>query len=244
MNSAIITGAGGGIGSAIAKTLAQEKYELFLLDKNEQSLKVVQKEIHKEFPKVKVTTSKTDLSNPKEIHAFFSTHRAHLQNLSVLVNNAGISIGSDIFTLSLEDWDLDQSINLRAPFLLTQQAVLLMKQHGGSIVNISSLAGIQGAKKPNYASSKAGILGLTKSCASVVGQYGIRVNAIFPGAVDTPLIADWDEEKRNMISQQTALRRIAKSQDIANVVSFLISEKSSFITGSVINVTGGQYLGQ
>jgi len=138
------------------------------------------------------------------------------------------------------------NVNLTAPFILSQLFANNSKKHDikGSIVNVSSMVGIIGAKKPGYAASKAGMLGLTKSIAMQSGP-NIRCNAIYPGAMDTPMTADWDEEIRKKISAGTPIGRIADPKEIAQIVAFLADEKqSSFLTGSIINATGGQYLGQ
>jgi NAD(P)-dependent dehydrogenase (short-subunit alcohol dehydrogenase family) len=162
-----------------------------------------------------------------------------------LVNNAGVSVGGNAYTQLLSEWDLMMSVNLTAPFLLSQKFILNAKnrQLTGSLVNIASMVGWVGAKKPGYAASKAGIMGLTKAFAMQVGPK-IRVNAICPGAMATPMTADWNEDVRMKIIENTPIGRIAEPKEIAAVVSFLLNEQQSgYLTGSIINATGGQYLG-
>jgi len=245
MKLVIITGATGGIGQAISVVLARDGYDLLLVGRNEVKLTTLRKELKKAFPARSFFTARVDLRSSEDIHILFKERDILFASLYGLVNNAGVASGGDIFTLSEKDWETDMCVNLKAPFLFCQHAVRIMREHKqkGSIINISSLAGIVGAKKPNYSSSKAGVIGLTKSVAQNVGSLGIRVNAVAPGAVDTDLIADWDEEKRKKISEKTVLGRIAKPKEIAEIVGFLMSEKSGFITGAVINASGGQHLG-
>lgn len=241
MKTTVVTGAAGGIGAAICQVLADEGHELIAIDVSLAAVQAATKHL-----KTVVYPIACDLAEPNNVSQLFTREELPWHIVTGLVNCAGVAIGQDIFELSLEDWQRDLAINLTAPFLFTKHLVKTMKNHQtmGSIVNISSLAGIQGAKKPNYAASKAGLIGLTKATALRAGQYGIRCNAIYPGAVNTSLIADWDEAKMQHIASQTPLGRIAEPREIAELVAFLLSEKSSFMTGAVLNITGGQYLGQ
>lgn len=245
MKIILVTGAAGGIGRAISYVLARDGYGLILIGKNKLRLDAVVQKLKKKFKKRVFLAVSVDLGESMKIHNFFKREDIPFSNIFGLVNNAGVTVGGDIFSLTEKDWDLDLTVNLKAPFLLTQYLVRLLRsqRRPGVIINISSLAGVTGAKKPNYASSKAGLLGLTKSVAKTVGKYRVRVNAIFPGAVDTNLIADWSANKRQKIIGRTSLGRLAKPEEIAEIVSFLISDKASYITGAVINATGGQYLG-
>ncbi len=242
---AIITGASGGIGTAICRALARDGYDLAMLARNKNKLLQEAKKLRQNYPKQHFYIEVVHLEKTKEIQSFFTNTVLPFSALRVLINNAGTSVGDDIFSLTENDWDLGLSINLKAPFLLIQQALRLMIKHKqkGSIVNISSMTGLIGAKKPQYAAAKSGLIGLTKSVARSAGQYGIRVNAIAPGAVNTELIADWNKNKRQRVMSQTPIGRIADPREIAEIVSFLVSEKASFITGAVINATGGQHLG-
>jgi NAD(P)-dependent dehydrogenase (short-subunit alcohol dehydrogenase family) len=242
---AIITGASGGIGKAICQTLAGDGYDIVLVARTKASCVKEIKRLQRLHPKQHFYAAAVNLENSQEIRSFFTRKDISFSEMTVLVNNAGISTGDDIFNLSEKDWDTSVSVNLKAPFLLIQEAVRYMKKYkqAGSIINIASIAGLIGARKPNYAASKAGLIGLTKAAARSTGAYNIRVNAIAPGAVDTDLIADWDKKKRQDVINQTALRKIAQPEEIADIVSFLASQKSSFITGAVINASGGQFLG-
>lgn len=243
MALALITGATGGIGRAISAALAADGFDLFLTSTSHKSLKELAEHLQKHFPDGRFEYKAGDLSKQTFIESLFKDHLSSTK-LTAVVNNAGVSLGTDIFETSLEDWNQSISVNLTAPFLITKYSLPLIKKNGGgAIVNIGSLAAIQGAKKPGYAASKAGLVGLTKSAAVSAGKDNIRVNAIIPGAVDTELISDWDKGKRTAVSEQSPLKRIAKAEEIASVVSYLLSDKAAFITGATINATGGTYLG-
>lgn len=243
MALALITGATGGIGRAVSAALAGEGFDLFITGTSHQPLKELAAFLHTQFPERSFEYKAGDLSKQTFIERLFKDHLSSTK-LTAVVNNAGVSLGSDIFETSLDDWNLSMAVNLTAPFLITQYSLpIIKKSGGGAIVNIGSLAAVQGAKKPGYAASKSGLIGLTKSAAVSAGKDNIRVNAIIPGAVDTELISDWDKEKRAAVSEQSPLKRIAEAEEIASVVSYLLSDKAAFITGATINATGGTYLG-
>ncbi|MCX6794009.1 MAG: SDR family NAD(P)-dependent oxidoreductase [Candidatus Gottesmanbacteria bacterium] len=223
---AIVTGASGGIGKAICQTLARDGYDIVLLAQDRATLTKGAKALQHIYPKQHFYTAVVDLEKPQEIRTFFLRKDMPFSQVTVLVNNAGVSIGDDIFSISEKDWDTSLAVNLKAPFLLMREIIRWMKKYklSGSIINIASIAAFIGAKKPNYAASKAGLIGLTKAVARSVGQYNIRVNAIAPGAVDTDLIADWNEHKRKEVISQTVLKKIARPEEIAETVSFLASQ--------------------
>jgi 3-oxoacyl-[acyl-carrier protein] reductase len=239
----LVTGATGGLGSAICKELSPN-YDLVMVGRSRVRLNTLKKELEK-HTNFKIFVIEIDFGKDKITTILNSQEHIDWRNLKALVNNAGISIGTDIFDLTEKDWDYDMKVNLKAPFLLSQFAVNKMKNSsmGGSIVNISSLAGVIGSNKPNYSASKAGLLGLTKSIALKAGTYGIRSNAIFPGAINTNMIDDWDEKKRDVIASKTSLKRIANPKEIALIVKFLVSDDSNYISGATINASGGQYTG-
>jgi NAD(P)-dependent dehydrogenase (short-subunit alcohol dehydrogenase family) len=244
---ALVTGAAGGLGRAVAQELVST-YEVICIDIDSTRLDSLQEELRAAnttgIHSTNLHTREIDLSDPAAIRELFADNALPWSRLCSVVHAAGIAEGDDIFELSLEDWQRDIALNLTATFLITQAACHLMHQHQqqGSIVMTSSLAGVAGARKPNYAASKAGVLGLMKSVAQKAGP-DIRCNAIVPGAIDTPLIADWDEAKRDKIAGNTPLQRIADPSEIASVIEFLLSERASFITGATINVSGGQWHG-
>ncbi|MBT4124060.1 MAG: SDR family oxidoreductase [Candidatus Pacebacteria bacterium] len=241
----IITGAASGIGLATSKMLYNEGWQLLLIDRNIEKLNKLKLELSY---KKDIYIQKADLSVNQEIKDIFANKDIPWFNLHGLVNCAGTSVGDSILNISEKDWHSSLQVNLTAPFLLTKYFLdkKLDKKNkitSGSIVNISSMLGLTGGKKPNYAATKAGLIALTKSTALITGEYNIRVNAICPGAVDTPMTAAWPADKRQAIIQNTPLKRIAHPDEISNIIRWLLSNESSFLNGSIINATGGQYLG-
>lgn len=244
VNLVIVTGATSGIGLAIAKRLHSE-YQLLLIGRNKKKLQTI-KPLFKTGRAVFFMTA--DFLHDAEIKAIFSNQDIPWTDLYGLVNCAGTSIGDSILHISEEDWKTSIQVNLTAPFLLTKYYLdkkvdKTNKNTSGSIVNISSMMGLTGSRKPNYGAAKAGLISLTKSTALITSELGIRVNAICPGAVDTPMTAGWDKKKINTIINNTPLKRIAAPEEIAAIVHWLLSEEASYMTGSIINATGGQYLG-
>lgn len=240
MKTAIVTGASGGLGTALCHELSSLGFQIIAVDN------ISNKQLEgcfKDFPYHCV--GGIDFSNSEAVINSLSKFFPN-EKIEVLVNNAGISVGGKLLDETVSDWQKMISVNLTAPFILSQAFVQNCQQFHtqGSIINISSMAGVIGAKKPGYATSKAGLLGLTKSIAMQAGP-DIRCNAIFPGAILTPMTADWDEEAKRKIIDNTPIGRIATPQEIAKIVAFLAnSEQSGYLTGAIINATGGQYLGQ
>ncbi|MBU0978910.1 MAG: SDR family oxidoreductase [Patescibacteria group bacterium] len=240
---ALVTGAGGGLGTAICKVLAKKGFRIIAVDLlEEEKLKNQLSEIR---ASLELIFGGVDFSKPEVVTAIVESFLPN-KNWTVLVNNAGISIGGKLIDGTLEQWNAMMNVNLTVPFVLSQAFVRNVNKTGGggSIINISSMAGIIGAKKPGYAASKAGLIGLTKAVAMQVGP-NIRCNAVYPGAMNTPMTADWDQKTRQAIAKNTPIGRIAEPEEIAQIVAFLAdSEQSGFLTGAIINATGGQYLGQ
>lgn len=157
-----------------------------------------------------------------------------------LVNCAGIYEKKAVFDLTMEDFDRVMTVNLRAPFLLSQQLARRMTDHGGgTIVNIASIAGKLGSPMIPYGTSKAALIGLTRSMAKTLALYGVRVNAIAPGVIETPMAADVDPGQMQQQMQLVAMKRAGSAREIATVVRFLAGEDSSYMTGSVVDVAGG-----
>ena len=164
--------------------------------------------------------------------------------MDILVNNAGITRDGLMVRMKESDWDLVLDINLKGSFLCSQQAAKqMMKQKSGAIVNIASIVGVMGNfGQANYSASKAGVIGLTKTLAREVASRGIRVNAIAPGFIDTEMTRVLDEEVRQKLIEQIPLARLGLPEDVARCVNFLVSDKSSYITGQVINLNGGMLM--
>jgi 3-oxoacyl-[acyl-carrier protein] reductase len=166
---------------------------------------------------------------------------AEFGKLEILVNNAGIAHSATLLKLSSDAWDQVLAVNLKGVFNVTQAvAPHMIQAHYGKIVNISSIYGRTGTVgDSNYAASKAGIIGFTKSIAQELARHNINVNAILPGMVDTPLLRGIPEKYLKPMREEIPLRRVATPEDIANVTAFLASEEASYITGAAIEVTGG-----
>lgn len=160
-----------------------------------------------------------------------------------LVNNAGITIDKLLVRMKEEDWDRIMSVNLKSVFNCTKAVVRHMLKTGGGIVNISSVAGVMGNPgQANYAASKAGIIGFTKSVAREYAERSIRANAVAPGFIRTKMTDMLDEKTREASLAAIPLKRLGEPEDVAKTVYFLLSEYSSYITGEVINVNGGLYM--
>lgn len=243
MKLALVTGAAGGLGKEICQTLATKGFKIVALDLlTTEALKTSLADLK---DNLFLAIGGVDFSKPETIKVALAEFLPN-KNWTVLVNNAGLSVGGKLLDATLDQWNLMLNVNLTAPFVLTQIFAQNAQEFGlkGSIVNISSMVGIIGAKKPGYAASKAGLLGLTKAVAMQAGP-NIRCNAIYPGAMETPMTADWDAETRKKITANTPIGRIAAPVEIAQIVAFLADEQQSgYLTGSIINATGGQYLGQ
>jgi len=236
----LITGATGGIGKAVAKKFSEDKTKIALNDISAQKekLKELVKEIGKNQKMAKYFLA--DVSNFKEVQKMVEDIRKEFGRLDVLVNNAGITKDRTLAKMTQEEWQKVIDVNLTGVFNCTKAALPLIIQNQGKIINISSLVGLRGNfGQTNYAATKAGIIGFTKSLSKELGRFGVNVNAIAPGFIDTPLTANLPEEFKITVKKLTSLGRFGTPDDVANVTVFLASEESSFITGAVINVDGG-----
>ena len=164
--------------------------------------------------------------------------------IDILVNNAGINRDGVIWKMSEEQWDSVLDINLKGYFnYIRAVAPMLREQQSGKIINVTSINGIRGKfGQSNYSASKAGIIGLTKSVAKELGKYGINVNAVAPGLIETDMMKTADESVRSAALEEIVMKRIGQPEDVANVVAFLCTDLARHITGEVIKVDGGQYI--
>ncbi|MCJ7772465.1 MAG: 3-oxoacyl-[acyl-carrier-protein] reductase [Desulfobacterales bacterium] len=184
-----------------------------------------------------------NVSDEKDVATFFEQIMNESGRVDVLVNNAGITRDGFIVRMKEKDWDDVLSINLKGAFFCIKIAgKIMMKQRSGTIINMASVVGVTGnAGQANYAASKAGLIGLTKSTAKELASRGITVNAIAPGFIETDMTAVLSEEIKKEMLKQIPLGRAGKPEDIASVAVFLASEAASYITGQVIHVSGGMY---
>ena len=236
---AIVTGAGRGIGACIAKILASHGAKVALIDVLDNELTILKDEI--------ITSGETaeryicDVSNPETVKRTVDDIQKLWGKIDILVNNAGITRDNLIMRMSTEDWDLVLDVNLKGAFLFTKAVIRpMLKNKYGKIVNISSVVGMFGnAAQANYSASKAGLIGLTKSTAKELGVKGIRCNAVAPGFIETEMTGNLPEKVVKSFLEATPLAIPGNPEDIAQVVMFLCSPESDYITGVVLPVDGG-----
>jgi 3-oxoacyl-[acyl-carrier protein] reductase len=188
--------------------------------------------------------TRVNVASQQEVQNFFKKIVEECGRVDVLVNNAGITIDGLLVRMKEDDWNRVLAINLKGAFHCIQAAAkIMMKQRAGRIINMASVVGVMGnAGQANYVASKAGLIGLTKTAARELAPRGITVNAVAPGFIDTPMTAGLPEKVKEAMLAQVPMGRIGQSQDVAETVAFLASEKASYITGQVIHVNGGMYM--
>lgn len=240
---ALITGAARGIGKEVAKKFAKNGYDVVI---NYVSSKTDTEKLKKEFEDlgIKVLLVKADVSNQEEAEDLVNQTINTFGKIDVLVNNAGITKDNLLMRMSEEDFEKVININLKGTFLVTKYAIkYMMKKRCGSIVNLASVVGVAGnAGQCNYAASKAGIIGFTKSIAKELASRNIRANAVAPGFIKTDMTEVLSDSVKENINSQIPLKRMGTAEEVANLVYFLSSEQSSYITGQVINVDGGMVM--
>lgn len=240
---ALITGGTRGIGKEIAYTLAEENYDIIINYRTEnEELMKLKKEI--EQKRVRCLLLKGDVSNFEDCKKLVEEAINRMNHIDVLVNNAGITKDMLLMRMKLEDFNEVINVNLIGTFNMTKNVInYMMKERKGRIINVSSVVGISGnAGQTNYAASKAGIIGFTKSLAKEVASRNILVNAIAPGFIQTDMTNILKENVKDEIAKTIPLKRMGTAKDVANVVKFLVSEDSSYITGQVIQVDGGMLM--
>ena len=239
----VISGAARGIGRAIALELARQGANISFNYSKSQSQAV---ELEKELKAlgIKAQGFQVDIKDYTAVKAWVDKTKELFGSLDVVVNNAGIIRDRAFALMELGDWQDVINTNLGGTMNLTRASIVtLVKQKSGNIVNITSVTGITGMpRQTNYAASKAGIIGFTKSLAKEVAAYNIRVNAVAPGFIETEMLKDLKETYRNQIIEHIPLARMGKSEEVARVVKFLVSDASNYITGQTIIIDGGMSL--
>lgn len=241
MATALITGSSRGIGAAIALRLADDGFDIALNDLNEDMFKdndIVEKIREKG---VKCEYFCADVSDYAQCEEMVGKVKDFFMSLDVLVNNAGITRDGLMARMSEEQYDMVINVNQKSVFNMMKHAgKIMMKQRSGKIINVASVAGLYGNPgQINYSASKAAIIGMTKTIAKELGSRGINVNAVAPGFIKTPMTDKLTEEQKNAMLNLIAMKRYGLPEEIAGVVSFLASKDSSYVTGQVIEISGG-----
>lgn len=240
---AVVTGSSMGIGRAIAVELARNGCDVAInYRKHEEEARKIVEEIKKTGRQA--IAVKADVSVFKEVENLIAAAQAEFKRIDILVNNAGVNRDGVIWKMTEENWDTVLDINLKGYFNAIRFAAPVMKeQNYGKIVNITSINGLRGKfGQTNYSAAKAGIVGLTKALAKELGKFNVNVNAVAPGMIETEMMAGLPPEIIQKAKDETVLGRIARPEDIANVVAFLCTERARHITGEIIKVDGGQYI--
>ena len=236
----LVTGGSRGIGREVAEVYAENGYDVVI---NYVSDKTDVEGIKKEFEEkgVKCLLVKADVSKAADVDNMVEEAIKQFGKIDVLVNNAGITRDTLLMRMSEEDFDKVIEINLKGTYLVTKAVTkYMMKKRRGSIINLASVVGVVGnAGQTNYAASKAGIIGFTKSVAKELASRNIRANAVAPGFIATDMTSVLSDSVKENISTQIPLKRMGTAREVAEVIYFLGSDKSSYITGQVINIDGG-----
>ncbi len=239
---ALVTGAAQGIGRAIALLLAKQGADLVISDINLEKARETAREI--EEMGRRALAIKVNVADLSEVEGMVETILQQFGRIDILVNNAGITRDRLILRMTEEDWDAVLDVNLKGTFNCTKAVIRHMaKQKSGKIVSIASVSGEMGNPgQANYAASKAGVIGFTKTIAREFAARGINVNAIAPGFIQTAMTDAIPEKSRETLMQMIPMERLGTPEDVAQAVLFLVSESSSYITGQVLNVNGGIYM--
>ena len=239
---ALVTGAAQGIGKAVALLLARNGADIVVSDINLEKAEETAKEI--ESIGAKAMAVKVDVANLSDVEGMVVAILERFDKIDILVNNAGITRDKLILRMTEEDWNAVLNVNLKGTFHCTKAVIRHMaKQRSGKIVSIASVVGEMGnAGQVNYAASKAGVIGLTKTIAREFAQRGINVNAIAPGYIETPMTDVLSEKVKEELRRLIPMERLGKPEDVAEAVLFLVSEESNYITGHVLKVNGGIYM--
>lgn len=237
--TAVITGSGRGIGAAIAKRLAKDGYNIVINELSEQAGEQPAEECR--ALGVKASVYACDVSDYAQCEEMVKKIKEEFGTIDVLVNNAGITRDGLLLRMSEETYDDVIRINQKSVFNMTKLVgAVMLRQKSGSIVNLASVAGLYGNPgQMNYSASKGAVIAMTKTSAKELGSRGIRVNAVAPGFISTPMTDKLTDEQKNAILAQIAMKRYGTADEVANVVAFLCGEQSSYVTGQIIEISGG-----
>ena len=241
MKTVLITGGSRGIGKAVAIKFAEKGNQIIINYVSEKTDTEKLKNELLEAGAKDVLLIKADVSNSEDVKNMVKESIEKFEKIDILVNNAGITKDNLLMRMSEEEFDKVIQINLKGTYLVTKEVTkYMMKKRSGSIVNLASVVGVaRNAGQCNYAASKAGIIGFTKSIAKELASRNIRANAVAPGFIETDMTNVLKEEIKENINSQIPLRRMGSAKEVAELVYFLGEDASSYITGQVINVDGG-----
>ena len=239
---AFITGGSQGIGKACALVLAEAGADVAVGGRNLEKLNQVVEEIRGLGRRA--FAIQVDVADPPQVKAAFTEVQKQMGRMDILVNNAGITKDMLLLRMKIEEWDAVLNTNLKGVFLCTQEAIkIMLKQRYGRIINISSVVGQTGnSGQANYAASKAGIDGFTKSVAQEVASRNITVNVIAPGFIETSMTENLPDALKVKLLEKIPLGRIGSDREVAYGVKFLASDEASYITGHLLNINGGLYM--
>jgi 3-oxoacyl-[acyl-carrier protein] reductase len=239
---AIVTGAARGIGREIARELLEMGMTVAAVDMKEDLLAELPEAL--DNPGEKLRTAAMDVTDSDGFTQLIEDIAEEHGRLDVLVNNAGITRDNLVMMIPDEDWDLVLKVNLKSAFIGTRAAAkAMMRKRSGSIINMASYSGIEGNRgQANYAASKAGMIGLTKSAAKELAKRKVRVNAVAPGFIQTEMTSVLPQQAKDMALGQIPMNRFGEPKDIARAVGFLASDASAYITGQVLSVDGGMHM--
>lgn len=236
---AIVTGAGRGIGEATAKKFAVEGAKIVVADINETDINKVVEEIKADGREALGIV--VDVTSREKVDEMIEKTVEEFGKLDIIVNNAGITADNTLLKMTEGEWDRVINVNLKGVYNCGQAAAKVMAQQGsGVILNATSVVGLYGNYgQTNYAATKWGVIGMTKTWAKELGKKGVRVNAVAPGFILTPMTEKMPEKVLKMMADKAPIKRLGLPQDIANAYTYLASDEASFVTGSVLEITGG-----
>jgi 3-oxoacyl-[acyl-carrier protein] reductase len=240
--TALVTGASQGIGDAVARRLAAQGARVVVAARNEERLRALAGEIAAAGGEAHVLA--LDVAQPATLGAQLKTLPAPFAEIDILINNAGITADNLLARMSLDDWERVIATNLTGAFALTKEVVrTMMRKRWGRVISVSSVVGLMGnAGQANYAASKAGLIGFSKSLARELGSRNITVNVVAPGYIETAMTERLPEANRAELAGAIALKRLGAVADVAWAVLYLASEEAGYVTGETINVSGGLYI--
>lgn len=240
--TALVTGASQGIGEAIARRLAGQGAKVVLAARNEAKLAALAAEIAAQGGAAHVLA--LDVSAPESVPERIKSLPPEFAEIDILVNNAGVTADNLILRMSLDDWERVLRTNLTGAYALTKELVRgMIRRRWGRVISVSSVVGLMGnAGQANYAASKAGLIGFSKSLARELGSRNVTVNVVCPGYIETAMTAELPEAARQHMVDAIVLKRLGTGDDIAAAVVYLASDGASYVTGETLNVSGGLYI--